>query len=490
MKYYNDKKKKYALIGTAATALLIAAAVVLNIIVYALADKFMWYIDMTKGQVYSLCDATKELLSDVEDDVNIYFAVEPDRVYETSPSLFYVYQTALQMEAEFDTIHVKCVDIIKNPAFFKEYHTMAAQDIYTTSVIVESGTEFRLYTVDAFFIKNEDGKVWAYEGEYKMVSAILTVTQTKMPVVAFTASHGEKTGDNASALVSLFFDGGFEVVDVDLSREELPEDVRIVVVNDPVYDFAGIEAGEESNEIKKLDGFMDTYGTLMVFSSPSNAGNLKNLSEFLSEWGISFTPDTYVKDTENSLSVDGKKIIADYQSDTMGASLYLDISNMDNAPKTVMGNAMPLNLLFDEDDQLDGTKETSPVLTAHDSAVAVSADGETDAGGAALLTVTRETRLIDNEYYYSYVLVGGSADFLSDTYLNSTSFANRDIIFNTMKTTGIKRIMASIEYKVLDDTEMPVSTADANRWTVALTLVMPVIFAAAGIIVYVRRKNL
>lgn len=489
MKYYNDKKRKFNIIGTAVTALLLAAAVLINITVYVLADKFRWYIDMTDGQVYSLCDTSKEILSDVKDEVNIYFAVESDKVYEASPNLYYVYQTAREMEADFDNIHVKCVDIIKNPAFFKGYHTTAAQDIYTTSVIVESGTEFRLYTVDSFFVTNEDGKIWAYEGEYKLVTAVLTVTAAEMPVVAFTASHGEKTGDKAKALVSLFSDGGFEVVDVDLSREELPEDVRIVVVNDPVYDFTGIEGGD-ADEIKKLDAFMDTFGTLMVFSSPENAGNLTNLSEFLSEWGIAFTPDTYIKDTSHSLSVDGKKVLADYTSDSMGASLYLDIANMENAPKTVMGNVMPLKVLYEEDDQLDGSKQTSPVLTAYDTAKAVSAEGETDAGGVPLLTVTRETKLIDNEYYYSYVLVGGSADFLSDSYINSTSFANRDIVYNTMKTTGIKRIPADIEPKVLDDTEMTVSTAQANRWTVALTVCMPAVFALAGVVVYIRRKNL
>lgn len=489
-KYYNGKKKKFAFLSVAQTALLLAAVIILNVIIYTLADKFRWYIDMTEGQVYSLSDAAKDILSDVEDEVNIYFTVEPDKVAETSPNLYYVYQTAQKMAAAFDNINVKCVDIIKNPAFFKGYYNTAAQDIYTTSVIVESGTEFRLYTVDAFFITNEDGEIWAYEGEYKLTSAILTVTAAQMPVVAFTSSHGEKTGDSAKALTSLFTDGGFHVVNVDLAREDLPEDTRIVVVNDPVYDFAGIEGGE-SDEIKKLDGFMDSYGTLMVFSSPENAGKLTNLSEFLAEWGIAFTPDTYIKDTGNSLSVDGKTLIADYpSSDTMGASLYLDISTMNNAPKTVMGNAMPIQLLFEEDDRLEGTKQTSPVLISHEGALAISSEGESDGGGLPLLTVTRETRLVDEQYYYSYVLAGGSSDFLTDDYLNSSSFANRDIIYNTMKTTGIKRVLADIEYKVLDNTEMTVSTAEANRWTVALTAVLPAVFALCGVCVYIRRRSL
>ncbi len=489
----NSKKKKFALLQTAATVLFIAIVIMFNTGIYALAEHYLWYIDMTEGQVFTLGEDTKSILANVEKssdkEINIYFTVEPDKVVSTSPYLYYVYQTSLEMERDFDNINVRCVDIVKNPAFFKRFYTTAAQDIYTTSVVVSCGEEFRLFNIEAFFVNNDDGSVWAYHGENKLVSAILSMTQTAMPTVAFTTAHGETVGAEAAAFKSLFEDAGFKVTDVDLSKDDFSDDTRIVVINDPVTDFAGIES-DKANEIDKLDAFLDDYGCLMVFSDPKNSGNLRNLSEFLSEWGIAFTPDTHIKDTENALSVDGKAVIAGYDENTLGASLYLDLAKLDTAPRTVVRNAAPIKLLFEADNALDGARVASPVLLTQESAVAVKDGVETPAPGEALMTVSREERIVNNERYYSYVIACGSAEYTDASWLRSQSFANRDIIYNAMQITGRERIISDIKYKVLDDTELIITTADANGWTVALTVALPVVIAACGIVMHVRRKYL
>lgn len=480
-------------VQTAITVTFIALVVVLNAGFYALAEHFRWYIDMTAGQVYTLSPEAKDILASVEKDtdkeVNIYFTVEPDKIADTSPYLYYVYQSALKMEEEYDYINVECIDIIKNPSFYKSYYTTAAQDIYTTSVLVTCGEEFGLYNMEAFYITNDEGQIWAYQGEYKLVSAILSMTAADKPSAVFTTSHGEVVGEKAGAFVSLFADAGFDVVTVDLAKEDLPEDTRIVVINDPVYDFAGIE-GDKANEIEKLDRFLDDYGCLMVFSSPEKAGKLTNLSEFLSEWGIAFEADTYVKDAQNSLSVDKKTVTAAYDKDSLGASLYLDISKLDTMPDTVVRNAMPIKMLWEQDDALEGGRQVSPVLLTHDTAVGVKDGKEAKLGAVPLMTVSRESRIVDNDYYYSYVLACGSANYTDASWLLSNSYANSDIIYNAMRITGSERVLADIEYKVLDDTTMVITTAQANGWTVALTAVLPAILAVCGVVVYVRRKNL
>ena len=492
-RYKETKKKKFALFQTASTALFIAIFIVLNTAIYALAEHFLWYVDMSKGQVFTLSDEAKALLTAVDKDsdkeVNIYFTVEADKVAATSPYLFYVYQTSLEMEKEYKYINVECIDIVKNPGFFKEFYTTAAQDIYTTSVIVECGEEFRLFNIEAFFVNNDDGSIWAYHGEYKLVSAILSMTQADMPTVAFTTGHGETERADASALETLFDDAGFDVEYVDLSKQDFSEDTRIVVINDPQWDFAGFES-DVANEIAKLDSFLDNYGCLMVFTSPENAGRLTELSQYLSEWGIAFTPDTYIKDDVNALSKDKKTILASYDEGSLGASLYLDITELDNPPRTAMRNVSPIEILFEDNSELDGTRVVSPVLLSHDSAVAVKDGKETAAGSVPLMTVSREERVVENERYYSYVLACGSDDFAGGSWLRSNSYANSDIIYNAIQITGRERVLADIEYKVLDKTELIITTAEANGWTVALTVTLPVILAACGIVVWVRRKNL
>ena len=58
-----------------------------------------------------------------------------------------------------------------------------------------------------------------------------------------------------------------------------------------------------------------------------------------------------------------------------------------------------------------------------------------------------------------------------------------------MKATGRERVLASLELKPFDKDDIDVTTADANRWTVRLTTVLPLIFAIVGIVVITRRKH-
>ncbi len=489
-KTVNTRGRKYTAKSGLIIAMFLAVVVIFNIAVFALGNHFRWYIDMSKDQVFTVGDTAKELLKDTEDEVNIYFTVEPDKISDASPYLYYVYQTALEMQKAFDFVNVDCVDIVKNPNFFKEYYNTAAQDIYTTSVVVASGTEFRLFSIDAFFITNEDDEIWAYQGEYKFVSAILSITAAEMPVVCFTTRHGETVGNDAKAIVNLFTDAGYKVETVDLSKEDIPEDARIVIINDPVYDFAGIEGGEDSvNEIDKLDDFLDGYGCLMVFAAPDKAAKLTNLSEFMSEWGIAYNADTYLRDKENSISVNGMSLVADYETEGLGASLYLDIAKLDTMPSTIVENAMPMEILWERKDALEGVREVSAILKTHGTAEAMKDGKPSSAAGVPLMTMSRETRIENNEYYYSYVLACGSADFNNSEYINANVYANSDILYNAMRITGRERILADIEYKVLDDVSLTITTAQANRWTVGLVTVIPFIILAAGLVVWVRRKN-
>ena len=96
-KKHTVRKKNFLLISTAMTALFIAVVLVVNVAFFALASHYVWYLDMTKTQLFTLSDPAKEILKTVEDEVTIYFAVEPDKITETNELLNYPYRTALEM---------------------------------------------------------------------------------------------------------------------------------------------------------------------------------------------------------------------------------------------------------------------------------------------------------------------------------------------------------------------------------------------------------
>ncbi len=494
--FFQSRKFKYGSVATAFTIAFVAIVVIFNIVFTALANKYMWYIDMTAEKTFTLSEEAKDIMSDIKNDVNIYFASEPDVLMNTGSTAFYtryVYTTALQLQEEFDNVHVECVDVLKRPSFFREFYTTAATDIDSDSVVVESNGEVRVFTYNSFFTYNDPNDVstvWAYSGEKKLISGIMQVTQTDTPKVVFTTEHGEDFG-TAGALASIFTDNGFEVETANLANDELDDDCRILVIYNPLYDFIGVEAEDSSkNEIAKIDRFLDGYGCLLVFNDAGNVENLTNLNELLEEWGISYTADTYVRDADHSMSVDNYSIIAEYQRDTLGGSLYNDLNALATPPKTIISKASPINILWESGGGLSGTRRVSPVLTSYDTAELVEngqASGET--GVYNLVTISQESVIENNEYFYSYVFAFGSPTFAATNYLYSNAYANEDILSAAMKAAGRERVLAALTFKPFDSTELTVTTKEANNWTVAMTLVLPVIAAGCGLIIITRRKH-
>ena len=72
--FYQSRKFKYGSVATAFTISFVAIVVIFNIIFTALSTKYMWYIDMTKEQVFTLSEEAKDIMSDIKNEVNIYFA--------------------------------------------------------------------------------------------------------------------------------------------------------------------------------------------------------------------------------------------------------------------------------------------------------------------------------------------------------------------------------------------------------------------------------
>jgi ABC-type uncharacterized transport system. len=485
------KKFRYGSVATVFTVMFVAVVIVMNVITTALANKYLWYIDMTKEQIFSLSQEAIDYIGDLGDrEINIYFCQEADKV-ELNTNLKMVYNLALELEKEFPQIKVQCLDVVKNMSFFQKFKTTATTQIPTTSVIIESGTEFRPHTLQSFFVQNEDGKVWAFNGEAKFAASILSLTSADAPKAYFTTDHGEDLQSGSfAALGTLLIDSGYEVLPINLAKEELPEDARIVIINSPIYDFMGADAEEASgNEIDKLDTFLDRFGALLVFADPDHAGALVNLNEFLEEWGIAFTPNTYVKDLNNSVTTDGQSIVTSYTTDTLGASLYTDISKLGGTmPKTIVRYAMPIELLFETGGGLSGSRDVSAVLLSSPEAQVIE-NGEVIEEGVQqnLMTISRETRIIDNEYYYSYVIACGSSNY--SNYLVSNTYANRDILYSAMRATGKEKVPAEFKYKVFETHNLDITTAESNQWTIMLTIALPAVIGICGAILHVKRKH-
>ncbi len=487
------RRLKYGGLAIGITCVVIALVVVVNAIFYALAYKLGLYVDMTEQSVFSITDATRDLLNDYRGKENskieIIFCSDAntlDGAYETK----LVHNLALEYENEFDFVTVRYVDIINHPDALAKYMSTGVSNPKTTSVIISNGSQSRIYTINSFYTFDSDtGNVFAFNGEYKMTAGILQIIGDN-PIAYFVTGHGEQAADNG--MTALFEEAGFDVRTIDLSKESPDENAKVMVINAPAWDYLG--ADDSVNEIKKVSDFVENFGALMVFMG-SGTKALPNLDEFLEEWGIRFET-AQVRDYSHSLSVDGTELVAAYVTEGTGASLTKTIREMPSTPMAVVKDARPVTTLYTDGHGVYGSSErtvTSVLTTSPDkTATATPLDGQGEAknGVFNLMTVTVSGRYVDNELHSSYVLAAGTSSFADSKYIGSKSYANRDIVFYAMKNFIKKVVPLDINFKVFTDTELNCTTAEANRYTALFTVVPAAIVAGVGIFVYTRRKYL
>lgn len=561
MKASTGRKLRYGGISALLTALVIAVVIIVNVIFSALAQKYLWYADLTPELLYTLSDDALDIIENGDDKfdtlspiemvdkvreeklaadptfdpsslmINIIFCDDPDTL-DANSAQKYVHYTALELEEKFpDHINVEYYNIIRNPSSVSRFKTNSLSQIYTTSVIIEFGTEYRIREIRSFFTFSEstDEEPWAYNGEKAFTSSILAVTRAESPIACITVNHGEAFTDYDFA--STLVDAGYIVQELDLAHQEIPEKCRLIVVFNPISDFSVIDGVSEIDEIDKLDEFLDGTNSMMVFMDPET-DRLENFEEYLEEWGISFDRYTdaggqeishLIKDSSQSLTTDGYTFKAEYVTTGVGGTLTKDMRSRPVAQSVIFSNAMSISYSdvyapthytpeegsTDENDveydyasySQDGTyRSIYDVFTTSANAEAYAGSSTpveraTEANRLKLMTVSVEDRTTQEDNYStiseaSYVVACGSTEFASSTMLQSNSYGNTDFLLTALRAIGREPVPVGLEFKPFaDDTIDTVTTSEATQYTVVLAVVPAVIAAVTGIVIIVRRKN-
>lgn len=516
---FHSKKFRYGSVSVALVAVIIAAVILVNAIFTALARKFMWVVDMTPNRMYTLSDSAVDLLDTMskENEVTITFCSEADVLDSNEPQR-YPHRTALEMAKKFGNIKVKYVDIYTNPSAVAGIRDdQTTHDINSETIILESGGEYRVYPLETMYVRDDSGSIIGYRGEQVFVSGILSVTKTEQPVACFISNHGELENPNVPYMKDVMQSAGCKIVDFDLSsKEPIPEGCRIMVVVDPQNDFSGKDDQYTTDEIKKLEQFLSDQKSLMVFFDNATP-YLPNFETFLASWGIGIARDPatdnsalLIRDYAKALDDKGLTVIGDYVTEGgLGASMTKSLWNTSN-PKSVlfpyasvMYNTFPAkyneNGFWQADSYQNGrTRVAVDVFTSSNSATA-EVGGTTPQSDKQLtdlglnvnadkpfsyMKLAYETQQND---VYSYVLACSSTDFGLAT--QNSGYGNHTALAYATSMLGRDNVAVSIDTKYFNDTEISnVTSAEANIYTVVLTLVPTIVILAAGTVVIIRRK--
>lgn len=149
-------------------------------------------------------------------------------------------------------------------------------------------------------------------------------------------------------MMSMFDEAGFEIQTIDLAKEEIPEDVRILVISNPTNDFQGFDGANPDvrTEMVKISEYMQSYRSLIVLVNKETPA-LPNLQEYLWEyWGLNYKPQHLISDEKSSLpGTDYYSVIAEYVGTSESApnayQLHQTVSQTSGV-RTVFRNATEL----------------------------------------------------------------------------------------------------------------------------------------------------
>jgi len=481
------RKLKYGSAAMIFTIVFVAVIFVLNVVTTTINNIRPMFIDMTKEQIFGITDEAHKLLDDIDVPIEIVFFQPVDKYEKTVSGGKMIVNCIKTFANEFNNISITEIDIIKTPGLKSQFTASEVSQLSTTSIAVRSQGKPRLLGASSFFTTAQStGRLFAFNGERTLTSAILQAVSVDSPLVLFTMGHSEGLSESPILqLASLFVSNGFLVDTIDLSIDDIPEDAKILVISNPQKDFIGADPNNPTarSEIDKVASFLNSYGSVMYFSDP-RIGALPELDDLLKEYGMAFEHGAVVVDERNSINSDVYNLSADYfVAENVGDELHSSIRKLPSPPKTLVRYAKPIRIL-----DIAGERDVSPVLISYPTSYKVSLDNTVSAQGSYnLFVVAQRTQYVDNNPKTSLFLVSGSYEFLD--FLPSSSYSNSDILLNAMRIMTSKKIAVDIKFKLFDSNELSMTLEEQNTWTLMTILLLPTLVGVTGVIVWLRRRH-
>ena len=514
--HIQSRNVKYGTVSITLTALAVVAVLIFNVIVSLMATRYQWlYVKLYPSSTFEISQECEDYLQEYVIDVaNAYnsgksetekeklvitFCEEEDVLLEEDWKK-YVYDSVIQIKELFpEYIEVNYLNIWEDPSTARKMGVTSL-----TSIVCSFGDKHEAMDMKDFYIYDDaySSTPIAYNGEKILAAALMRAVQDESPVCYFTANHGEAF--DGYEFMRAVVESGYTLGFLDLANDPIPEDCSLLVTFDPKQDL--VEANDVSSvsETDKLEAYMNGGGKYMVFVSADTfvSGERENLEGFLESWGITFahekgsdgTEKCYlIKDSSNSLSVDGYTVLSENVKDGKGGEIMADMPQ-----NNVFSNSTCIkfadNFVKNENGSYTATvgeniRTVSPLIVSHKSAEAW-AGGKAVArasGDPFVLMAISEQECAGGEK--ACLVASASVNFASDDHMKSAVIGNSRTVMGIFKYMGRESAPVDLTFKYFAGTEIEsLTTKTANTVTVALALVPVVMIAAAGVVVLVRRR--
>ncbi len=479
------KKGSFAVI---LTCLVVACVIVINIIVNVLQSKIpVFSIDMTGQNLYELSDSSKEIVDKVDKDITITVLGAEDAYTMADQNFLQANNLLKKYAMENSRIKIEYVDLAANPNYINNYPN---ENLSIYSYIVGCGNkddkDYRYKYLDKsteLFMLGTDytsGETYVESSnvESAVTSAISYVTSEKTTKVALLEGFGDDSSGIFDSFTSLLKSNNYETVEVNLLTGEISSDCDMAVLFQPTSDLT-------DEAVDKISDYLNNggkYGKNLFYVPPTAKVDSPNTDAFLAEWGMSVGQGIVAETDSAHMPYNGDYYCSIY--DYENGSEYLE--GLKDTTKYFIG-VYTRPIMIDDD-----TMVKSLATTSESSAMSpMDADenwnpldhieGSFNAG--AISTKTSG----DSK---STVTAWGSAMSFYGQWLNSNIFINGEYFVNLFNIlTNREDTGVVIDSKSVQAEQLGIMSDQINVIGPIFMWVIPIIVAAIGIIVFIRRRH-
>lgn len=447
----------------AVTALVLAILIVVNLFVSILPET-LTRIDISASKLYSITSNTKAVVSNLQQDVTIYWIVQADQEDSVLENLLGKYES---LSGHIDVVK-KNPDVF--PTFAEKY---TDEKVSNNSLVVESGERSRYIRYSDIYVVDTNLYSYSYttsfDGEGAITSAIDYVITEDLPRMYVLEGHGEE------ALPQSFAEAvekeNIEVSTLSLlTVDEIPEDAACVTIYAPQRDISDREA-------EMLIDYAENGGKLLVLAGPVEGQALDNLYSVLNYYGIEAVPGILVEGDRN------------YYAFGYPYILMPDMASSDITDALIEARYYPVlpiaqGLVVNSD-------ATTELLTTSDASFSKAAGFDLD-------TYSMEQGDVEGPFTVGVSIAAGNggqivwfsaSDFLDDMYNAYSSGANVDLTMNALSSLIGEREAMAIRSKSLNYNYLTISASAASTLKALMIGVFPLLYLGVGVVVILEKRR-
>ncbi|MBQ3705787.1 MAG: Gldg family protein [Clostridia bacterium] len=475
----NHRKYRYGWFAVFLTAAVFAAVILLNVAAGRLEQTRAWAKDLNGLNATEFDAATLDVLKLVDEDVYIYTVYQPGTENALRVQVDSILEKYHALNAH---VHTGNIDPVTEPGRITQLAGDSVKDEGAVIITNQDESRVKVYNRDDYFGVSTYGNyhfTYLYLERY-VTSSLVYVTSSETPHVWFLTGHGEISASSCTMLSQALANRNYEVDSLNLSgeAEKLLQNDALVIA-DPARDLS-------DEETALLRNWLAAGGRLMVcISYQTDTAALPNLNRILEYYQLAY----------------GDGVIYENENET---ARYWNGNTLNLVPELVAGHEITDRLIEIGSENLiipqgrpiqpillpESGAVYSRLLTTSDRAWAAEGNEKGNPGTQILaMAMLRADQNLEKEKDIRIVLMD-SAYLLADSSLLYYCY-NMNFTVTALDWLINSDTTVDVSSKVMTNSTLSIPDSEtANRLGMISIGVMPLLVAAAGIIVWRRRRRL